>query len=124
LKDLNEHYSNLLAQIAHETNRAYCISLGDETQVEWSKAPDWQRESAVNGVMGVLLEGRTPEENHEAWMTEKLKAGWTYGEKKDPDAKTHPCLLPYSALSDDQKLKDALFVEVVEGCAVLLGLAK
>ncbi len=44
----------LAAQIAHETNRAYCQSIGDQSQPPWESAPDWQRDSAIKGVAGVL----------------------------------------------------------------------
>jgi hypothetical protein len=38
------------ARAAHEANRAYCLALGDETQAPWHDAPDWQKESAIEGV--------------------------------------------------------------------------
>lgn len=39
-----------IARIAHETNRAYCESIGDNSQPPWQDAPDWQKLSAINGV--------------------------------------------------------------------------
>ena len=39
-----------VAHICHESNRAYCETLGDQSQPPWSEAPDWQKESAVNGL--------------------------------------------------------------------------
>ncbi len=39
-----------VARICHETNRAYCESIGDTTQLSWDSAADWQRESAIKGV--------------------------------------------------------------------------
>jgi hypothetical protein len=32
---------------------------------------------------------------------------------KDPDAKTHPCILPYHELPLEQRLKDSLFMAIV-----------
>jgi hypothetical protein len=40
-----------IAQIAHEVNRAYCKATGDNSQMPWEEAPDWQIASAINGVM-------------------------------------------------------------------------
>jgi len=40
---------------------------------------------------------------HEVWAVGKLKEGWTYGPKTDPDLKQHPSLIPYEELSEDQK---------------------
>ncbi len=102
----------LAAQVAHETNRIYCESVGDLSQPLWSNAPDWQRSSAINGVHGVLA-GNTPEQSHESWLKEKRDTGWKYGPTKDPEAKTHPCFVPYSELPEFQKVKDALYVGVV-----------
>ena len=38
-----------IAEIAHNINRAYCKSIGDDTQPEWKDAPDWQKQSAISG---------------------------------------------------------------------------
>jgi hypothetical protein len=55
------------AQAAHECNRAYCITLGDFSQVCWEEAPTWQKKSAINGVQGVA-NGNGPEQSHESWL--------------------------------------------------------
>jgi hypothetical protein len=39
-----------LARITHEANRTYCQALGDDSQLHWDNAPEWQRESALAGV--------------------------------------------------------------------------
>ena len=103
------------ARICHEANRAYCLTLGDESQPSWEDAPDWQKESAVNGVQFHLDNpGAGPAASHENWLQEKEAAGWTYGEVKDPEAKTHPCYLPYLELPVEQRLKDSLFIAIVD----------
>lgn len=109
------------ARAAHEVNRAYCIAIGDTSQPRWENAPDWQRQSARNGV-GAALRGATAEESHESWLREKLYQGWTYGPVKDPVAKTHPCIRPYAELPPDQQNKDALFLSTVRAVAVALGM--
>lgn len=109
------------AQAAHEVNRAYCIALGDTSQPPWDSAPDWQKSSAREGVMGAL-QGFTPEESHLSWMTHKLKEGWRLGPVKDPDKKEHPCLVEYSNLPEAQRAKDVLFLMTVRGVGLALGL--
>jgi hypothetical protein len=107
-----------IARVAHEVNRAYCTFLGDYTQPLWEDAPNWQRESAVVGVqMHLANPEATPEDSHESWMAQKLKAGWVFGEVKDPNAKTHPCLVPYAQLPPEQRAKDYLFRGVVHAIA-------
>lgn len=104
----------LIAQVAHEVNRAYCQSLGDTTQPAWADAPDWQKSSALVGVdMHLAKPDATPEQSHESWLAQKLADGWTWGETKDPKNKQHPCVKPYAELPAEQKAKDFLFRGVV-----------
>lgn len=102
----------ILAQIAeatHQTNRSYCAIIGDNSQPAWADAPNWQKISAVKGVLGVH-KGNTPEQSHESWLKEKRATGWKYGPVKDPEKKEHPCFVPYALLPPEQKLKDHVFV--------------
>lgn len=102
------------AMIAHEANRAYCLTIGDSSQPDWKSAPNWQRDSAVAGAQAINDNpATTPEQSHEGWSAQKVADGWVYGEVKDAAAKTHPCLVPYDQLPEAQKVKDALFGSVV-----------
>lgn len=103
-----------IAEQCHEINRAWCMVNGDFSQPSWAAAPDWQKESAIKGVEFHLSGDKTPEQSHESWMEEKVRTGWVYGEVKDPELKTHPCLVPYDELPQDQKVKDALFTAIVD----------
>jgi hypothetical protein len=103
-----------IAKICHEVNRAYCQSIGDTSQLSWDEAPEWQRNSAINGVLYALQSDRTPEEMHESWLKQKLEEGWVYGKEKDPISKTHPCMVRYNELPKYQRTKDYLFRAVVE----------
>jgi hypothetical protein len=104
-----------IARVAHEANRAYCLSLGDASQPAWDDAPDWQRSSAENGVRFTAENPDAgPEASHESWLAQKRDEGWAYGDVKDPDAKTHPCFRPYEELPLEQRTKDALFQAVVK----------
>ncbi len=107
------------ARAAHEANRAYCIAIGDTSQPSWDEAPDWQKSSASNGVVGAL-NGNTPEDSHKGWMAEKVANGWTFGPVKDPDKKEHPCMVPYAELPVAQRLKDSIFLSVVRAVAAAL----
>ena len=103
-----------VAKTAHEVNRAYCSSIGDDSQPGWDDAPEWQKSSALNGVMNLMENpATTPEQSHESWMVEKIQDGWMYGEEKDPEKKTHPCIRPYEELPKEHQVKDHLFIAVV-----------
>ncbi|HWK12680.1 MAG TPA: RyR domain-containing protein [Vicinamibacterales bacterium] len=99
-----------IATICHETNRAYCTAIGDPTQVPWADAPQWQRDSAIAGVVGIESGRITgPGDSHASWMQEKIDTGWTYGDTKDPERKQHPCIVPFEMLPYEQQAKDELF---------------
>lgn len=103
-----------IARLAHEVNRAYCQSLGDNSQVPWEEAPDWQKESAIKGVaFHQKNPDATPEDSHESWLEEKLNDGWVHGDVKDAVARCHPCVTAYENLPQEQRSKDYLFKAVV-----------
>jgi hypothetical protein len=94
----------------HQINKEYCESLGDMSQVDWGQAPDWQCNSAIQGVCHAIANDfPSPEEMHKNWMTVKATDGWVYGEVKDATAKTHPCMVSYDQLPEAQRVKDDLF---------------
>lgn len=97
-----------IAKVCHEANRAYCETIGDNSQPRWEDAPEWQRESAINGIVAAH-NGMNPEQLHENWLAEKQRAGWKYGPVKDAEKKEHPCFAMYDFLPLEQKKKDALF---------------
>lgn len=104
------------ARICHEANRVLCAINGDFSQPTWESAPDWQKDSARQGVRyHIEHPGANSRDSHDRWMETKLRDGWRYGPTKDPDAKLHPCLLPYHALPDNEKVKDDIFRAIVKG---------
>jgi len=46
------------------------------------------------------------EEEHKAWMEERIASGWRYGTPRDNVRKLHPLLVSYAKLPEDQKNKD------------------
>jgi len=45
---------------------------------------------------------------HENWSAQRLRDGWSYGSKRDDQAKQHPCLVPYEELPEQEKEYDRL----------------
>ncbi len=104
-----------IAAICHEANRAFCEKLGDNSQPYWEDAPDWQKDSAIDGAQFHLVDAdASPSASHENWLKLKVEEGWVYGPVKDPEKKEHPCCVPYEQLPIEQKCKDYLFKGVVE----------
>jgi hypothetical protein len=103
-----------IARTAHEVNGAY-LSL--DAHMKWEDLPVEERISRMQGVAAQLRYGYTPEQQHEAWMAAKTQEGWTYGEQKDLEKKTNPCLVPYADLPEAMKTKDKIFRAVVQSLA-------
>lgn len=104
-----------IAIACHEANRVWCQANGDNTQKHWLEAEQWQRDSAIKGVEFRFENPNAGKDaQHNAWMEDKINDGWVYGEVKDAEKKTHPCLLPFGLLPEFQQKKDALFCAIVD----------
>lgn len=111
-----------IAAVCHEANRTYCKYVMDDlSQPSWEEAPQWQRDSAIDGVQKALNGRRLFNKydsrgdgqiSHENWMEQKLRAGWRWGPVKDPEKKEHPSLLPYNSLTAEERRKDVLFLSI------------
>lgn len=105
-----------IAKVAHEANRAFCQTLGDDmTPKPWEACSDAQRASIISGVLFRLNNpSAAPGAQHEAWRQAKIADGWKHGPVKDEAKKEHPNLVPFTDLPLNQQLKDALFQGVVD----------
>ena len=43
---------------------------------------------------------------HEVWAETRIQQGWKYGEQRNDEMKTHPCLVPYEELPESEKEYD------------------
>lgn len=60
------------------------------------------------------------EKEHERWMMERERSGWTYGSPRDDSRKHHPSIVPWDCLSESEKEKDR---EVTRALPKLIELA-
>jgi len=105
----------MIAPICHEANKVWCEANGDHSQKHWNEAEQWQRDSAIKGVeFRIKNPDAGHDAQHNAWMQDKINDGWVYGQKKDTEAKTHPCIVPFDQLPEFQQKKDALFAAIVD----------
>ena len=113
MNDLQIMIENI-AKVCYEANRAYCAALGDFSHPMWVMAPDWAKETNIKGVQFHLDNPNSkPEDSHRSWCHEKVKTRWVYGKVKDPEKKTHPCLVLFDKLPEEQQKKDTLFLSIV-----------
>ena len=46
------------------------------------------------------------EDVHETWSQGRIADGWTYGPVRDDEKRQTPCLVPYDALTEEEKAFD------------------
>lgn len=54
----------------------------------------------------LALTEKIAEQVHESWAVGRIAEGWTYGELRDDEKKTTPCLVPYDELPETEKEYD------------------
>lgn len=52
------------------------------------------------------LTEKIAENVHENWSSGRIAEGWSYGEVRDDQKKTTPCLVPYASLTESEKEYD------------------
>lgn len=105
-----------LAKITHEAVRAFSETCGDHSSKRWEETDEEIKNSVRSGVKFLLVDSQaTPKDSHKEWLRFKVEQGWVFGETKDSEAKTHPCLLPYDKLSIEDRFKDTLFYSIIRG---------
>jgi len=104
-----------IARACHEANRVLTGFAEDvPVQPPWDECGEDMRKSCVEGALWALAHPEaTAEEQHGAWMKDRISAGWVFGEVKDAEKKTHPALRPYAELPRATQLKDAVFRAIV-----------
>lgn len=109
-----------IAEFVHETLSVWARQRGMPDYPNWADAEDWMRASTIESVEHVLNNPRAaPGAQHVQWMEQKQRDGWTFGDKKDAEAKTHPMLVPFSELPEDERAKDAIIIAVVQALSSL-----
>ena len=110
-----------IAIVCHQLNKIYCEVLADFSQLDWKDAEEWQKESAINGVLFHLENPNAGDSaSHDSWMKEKLDNGWVHGDVKNPNKKEHPCIVPFDELPTEQQIKDKLFRQTVHSLKALM----
>lgn len=58
---------------------------------------------------------------HENWAELRISEGWIYGEKRDDEKKTTPCLVPYGELPENEKEVDRRTAQETVKAIIALG---
>jgi len=105
------------AEFVYEAARLYAmLSEAPVVPRSWLRREPEFRERFLTVVERQCKEGfaTSPEELHKRWIEDYQAMGWTYGDEYDPDQKKHPDLVPWSALGEKERAKDAVFLALCE----------
>jgi hypothetical protein len=112
----------LAAKVAHEVNRAYCESMGDDSHVPWAEAPDDHKGIVIKAVQDIASNPSiSVAESHALWCRHRKQDGWVYGNEYDFAKRIDPCIVPYNDLPEERRTVDALFGAAVR---VVLGVQR
>lgn len=105
------------AEFVYEAARLQAIAVDAPVIPEpWTDREDSFRQQFLEIIerqMGTMRSS-SPEELHGGWVQAYIDMGWTYGEVRDPEAKTHPDMVPYDMLEQREQDKDAVFIALCE----------
>lgn len=100
---------------AHGSNNRFKMLHGDPKDLPWEELTEEQKEITRASVRQITDHPETTAADiHDTWVMSKFNSGWSFGNTKDPEAKTHPLLVSFGELSDYDQAKDVLFVGVVK----------
>src|SRR5262249_30494789 len=86
--------------------RGACVSDTDERGVDaavaWQPQPMDTDQVQLSAAIEPLVEALA-RNVHEVWAAARQAEGWTYGPSRDDAEKKHPGLVPYEALSEQER---------------------
>jgi RyR domain-containing protein len=110
---MRQYTDEEIARVIHMANAELQRIQGDPVPSQpWDSETQELRDGVIANVRNARG-GMTPRLLHEEWVRDKERHGWTLGDEKDSQRKTHPCLVRYEELPDWQRDKNRLFVAIV-----------
>ena len=103
-----------VARIVHNAQRDLGYWLEDPYPPEpYDALPEEQRRP-VQSLVRLIIGGYPPEYVQEMWIESMKEKGWDWGEEKDPNRKTHPCITGFEELPLWERKKVLLAYDIVE----------
>lgn len=114
MKNFKDFIIDNICRECHTANNSLRLTNNESELPDWEYLSQDLKDNTKNTVLQILDNpSYTAENAHDEWMKHKMTQGWVYGENKDDVKKTHPLLIPFSEMSDIDKLKDQLFIDIV-----------
>jgi len=105
------------AIFVYEGARLQAVAMDAPVVPEPWEDREWAFHDQFLGVIDMMCgpdRKSSPEELHDDWVRAYEAMGWSHGEVRDVDAKTHPDMLPFGELEFREQIKDAVFVALCE----------
>lgn len=106
------------AEFVYEGARLHAVTLGcPVVPAPWSeREADFRAQfiELIDDLCSGKREFQDFEEAHDSWMAKYFEMGWVYGPDYAPGQRIHPDLVPYAELDPKEKVKDEVFVRLVE----------
>ena len=128
--------NDVIVAACHSAWYAYTVLGLGESGEPLVTAPRWQKRSIAEAIefwdtkmTELNLEGKAENTivtvlsplSHMNWCDHKIADGWSYGPIKDPEGKTHPCLVDYDQLPESQKKKDEVVIRTYLAVRTAMG---
>jgi hypothetical protein len=107
-----------VARVAHDAVNAYRAGLGETTRAPFLM-DDWDRTQALRMDVEYRIENSNApvSAEHDRWLQRMQEQGWSFGAELDQAAKTHPLMVPFDKLSEEQRRKSYIIQAI---CAAFI----
>ena len=107
-------YLDYIGRVCHEAILAKRFSEGDNRGVGWDESSKGVKYLVRSCVLFVIdnKDTITPRMLHDNWKATKKSMGWEKGNTVCNDSKVHSSITEYENLTDSEKDKDSIFIDV------------
>jgi len=104
-----------IAEVAHNINASFRLVAAEYAQF-WRELPPeaWERVDSLRQVK-LLRENPdlSPQQEHEAWMRERIQHGWSWGAERNADRKQNPLLVEWDELPGAYRARSIASFQVI-----------
>jgi len=110
-----------VARMVHQTDKAYCESIGDYSNKNWEQA-----EPADKKRMEDIVQFYTDNplamdcSIHNVWIKAMVMDGWVKGDEFNPFTKTHPGIIKFEEIPFEQQVRATIIRRVIGTLGSLL----
>lgn len=105
----------MIAAIAHVALAELAVYTGDaDTVVAFDDLSEGERQAMISGIELIMDPDSSCDTRHNAWASGMTADGWTHGQKKDVEQKTHPLLKDFGALPKKVITRERMLFSLVK----------